>query len=541
MTSQKSSLRGMALLNDGDVNHGTGFTVEERKTLGLEGLIPPHVETLDRQMERSLHHIELKPDDLERYIYLNSLVDRNETLFYKVLRSDPARFVPIIYAPTLARACKLFSHIYRRPRGMYITLDMKGRIAEVLRNWPESDVRTICVTTGGRILGLGDIGVNGMGIPIGKLQLYTVCGSVPPRSLLPIQLDIGTTNAALRADPLYLGARREPPPIEELDEFVEEFVQAVQEVFPGCCLHFEDWKGTDALRYLARYRDRVLCYNDDIQGTAAVTLAGLVTALRVKKEKLSEQRYLFLGAGSSGLGTADMLVSAMKLEGLTDEQACERITLMDVEGLLETSRTDLLPEQKRFAKDAAPTKDLLATIKNTRPTVLIGVSTCGGAFNQAVIKEMATLNERPIIFSLSLPEINAECTAEEAYTWSEGRALFAGGIQFPNVEIDGKVFYPGQANNFYIFPGLGLAVYATHPEIITDELIIEAAKALTDQVDEIALERGRLFPPQTDIIDVSMTSAVRLAEFIFDRGMARVDRPDDIRAWIEKQAYDPHY
>ncbi|NHN89353.1 NAD-dependent malic enzyme [Acetobacter conturbans] len=541
MTSSKTSLRGMALLNDGEVNHGTGFSLEQRRELGLEGLIPPHVETLDRQVERSLHHIEIKPDDLERYIYLNSLVDRNETLFYKVLRSDPARFVPIIYAPTLARACKLFSHIYRRPRGMYITLDMKGRVAEVLRNWPEEDVRTICVTTGGRILGLGDIGVNGMGIPIGKLQLYTVCGSVPPHSLLPIQLDIGTTNAALRADPLYLGLRREPPPLEELDEFVEEFVQAVQEVFPGCCLHFEDWKGTDALRYLAKYRDRVLCYNDDIQGTGAVTLAGLITALRTKKEKLSDQTYLFLGAGSSGLGTAEILVSAMKIEGLSDQEACDRITLMDVNGLLETSRTDLLSEQKRFAKTAAPTKDLLATIKRVKPTVLLGVSTCGGAFNETVIREMAALNERPIIFSLSLPQTNAECTAEQAYKWSDGRALFAGGIQFPNTELDGKTFYPGQANNFYIFPGLGLAVYATRPHLITDELIIESAKALADQVDEVALERGRLFPPQTDIIDVSMTSAVRLAEFIFDKGMGQVDRPKDIRAWIESIAYEPHY
>ena len=541
MTSSKSSLRGMALLNDGEANHGTAFTEEERRRLGLEGLLPSRVETLERQVERTLHHIEIKPDDLERYIYLNSLVDRNEILFYKVLRSDPAHFVPIVYAPTLARACKVFSHIYRRPRGMYITLDMKGRIADVLRNWPEEDVRTICVTTGGRILGLGDIGVNGMGIPIGKLQLYTVCGSVPPRSLLPIQLDIGTTNAALRADPLYLGMRREPPAQAELDEFVDEFVQAVQEVFPGCCLHFEDWKGTDALRYLARYRDTTLCYNDDIQGTAAVTLAGLFSALRVKKEKISDQTYLFLGAGSSGLGIADILIAAMKLEGLTEQQAVARITMMDVNGLLETSRTDLIPEQERFTKQAEPSTDLLAVIRGVKPTVLIGASTAGGAFSEAVIREMATLNKRPIIFALSLPEANAECTAEQAYRWSNGRALFAAGIQFPNTEVEGKTFFPGQANNFYIFPGLGLAVYATRPKLVTDELIIEAALALADQIDVVTLERGRLYPPQTDIIDVSLTSSVRLAEFIFDKGMASVERPEDIRAWIESLAYDPHY
>lgn len=540
MTSSQSP-RGMALLNDGATNHGTGFTHEERQELGLEGLLPPRVETLDSQVERCFRHIDAKPDDLERYIYLNSLVDRNETLFYRLLRSDPARFVPIVYAPTLARACQIFSHIYRRPRGMYITLDMKGRIADVLRNWPEPDVRTICVTTGGRILGLGDIGVNGMGIPIGKLQLYTVCGSVPPHSLLPIQLDIGTSNAALRADPLYLGARHEPPPTAELDAFVEEFVQAIQEVFPGCCLHFEDWKGTDALRYLAKYREKVLCYNDDIQGTAAVTLAGLISALRVKQEKLSDQRYLFLGAGSSGIGTADMLVSAMKLEGLSDAEARERITLMDIDGLLETSRTDLQPEQRRFARDAAPSRDLLATIRHTKPTVLIGVSTSGGAFDEAVIREMAALNRRPIIFSLSLPQANAECTAEQAYEWSDGRALFAGCIQFPDVRMGEKTFYPGQANNFYIFPGLGLALYATRPALVTDELIIESARALADQMDDVSLERGRLFPPQPDIIDVSMTSAVRLAEFIFSRDLASVSRPADIRAWIESLAYAPHY
>ncbi|MBB3882543.1 NAD-dependent malic enzyme [Acetobacter oeni] len=541
MSSQKPSLRGMALLNDAELNHGTAFSEEERKAYGLEGLLPPGVETLERQMERIFRHLEAKPNDLERYIYLNSLVDRNETLFYKVLRSDPATFVPVIYAPTLAQACKMFSHLYRRPRGMYITLEMKGRIAEVLRNWPEKDVRTICVTTGGRILGLGDIGVNGMGIPIGKLQLYTVCGSVPPCSLLPVQLDIGTTNAALRADPLYLGLRHEPPSVEELDAFVEEFVTAVQEVFPGCCLHFEDWKGTDALRYLAKYRDRVLCYNDDIQGTAAVTLAGLITALKVKNEKLSEQRFVFLGAGSSGLGISDLLVTAMKTEGLSEEEACARITLLDVNGLIEPSRTDLSEEQKRFAHPAEPSTDLLKTIRRVNASVLVGVSTSGEAFNQAVIEEMARLNERPVIFSLSLPLTNAECTAEQAYQWSDGRALFAGGQQFPNVELNGRTFYPGQANNFYIFSALGLAIYATRPKIVTDELIIEAAHALADQVDAVALERGRLFPPQAHIIEVAVTSAVRLAEFIFDHGMSGVERPEDIRAWIETLTYNPDY
>ncbi|MDN6041032.1 NAD-dependent malic enzyme [Acetobacter orientalis] len=533
--------RGLSLLNDARLNKGTAFTAEERRQYGLEGLLPTHVESPERQVERVQRHLDTKPNDLERYIYLSGLRDQNETLFFRVLMSNPAKFVPIVYAPTLATVCKQFSHIYRRPRGMYISLEMKGRIAEVLRNWPVEDVRVICVTTGGRILGLGDIGVNGMGIPIGKLHLYTACGAVPPEVLLPIQLDIGTTNSALRADPLYLGLRREPPTEAVLDAFVQEFIEAVQTVFPRCVIHFEDWKGTDALRYLAHYKDQIRCYNDDIQGTAAVTLAGLISALKIKGESLKEQRILFLGAGSSGLGTADMLVSAFKLEGLSEEDAIARIMLMDVNGLLETSRTDLSPSQQRYAKTLPASRDLLSMVKTFKPTVLVGVSTAGGAFTQEVVEAMSELNERPVIFALSLPEKNSECTAEQAYQWSDGRALFAAGIQFPEVELNGKTFYPGQANNFYIFPALGLAVYATCPDIITDEMVIEAAKALADQVSPIFQERGRLFPPQSDILEVSITSATRIAEYIFDKGAATVERPQDIRAWIESLTYSPRY
>ncbi|MFT9408354.1 NAD-dependent malic enzyme [Acetobacter fabarum] len=535
------TLRGTALLNNALLNKGTAFTEAERREYGLEGLLPTQVETLDRQVERIHRHLEAKPSNLERYIYLSGLRDQNQTLFYRVLMSNPAQFVPIVYAPTLAAVCQQFSHIYRRPRGMYISLDMRGRIRDVLRNWPTDNVRFLCVTTGGRILGLGDIGVNGMGIPIGKLDLYTACGAVPPEVLLPVQLDIGTTNSALRADPLYLGLRREPPPLEELDGFVEEFVSAVKEVFPNCCLHFEDWKGTDALHYLDKYRNTALCYNDDIQGTAAVTLAGLITALKIKNETLAQQRFLFLGAGSSGLGTADMLISALKQEGISEQEAIERITLMDVNGLLETSRTDLSPQQKRYAKAMPPSRDLLATIKAIKPTVLIGVSTSGGAFTQEVVETMSALNERPIIFPLSLPQKNAECTAEQAYEWSQGQALFAAGLQFPEVEMNGRTFYPGQANNFYIFPALGLAVYATCPKHITDDMVIETARALADQVDPASRERGRLFPPQSDILEVSVTSAARIAEFIFDQGAATVERPKDIRAWIESLTYSPRY
>jgi malate dehydrogenase (oxaloacetate-decarboxylating)(NADP+) len=325
-------LKGIALLNNQDRNHDTAFAPAERRAYGIEGLLPHAYETLERQTERVLRHLEAKTSDLERYIYLISLVDRNETLFYHTVMSDPARFIPILYDPTVADACEAFGHIYRRPRGMYITREMKGRIAEVLRNWPEPDVRFICVSTGGRILGLGDIGANGMGIPIGKLQLYTACAAVPPQYMLPVLLDIGTTNAILRADPLYLGIREVPPPQQELDELVDEFVNAVQTLFPECCIHFEDWKGTDAVRYLARYKDKVLCYNDDIQGTAAVALAGVMAALKITGTPITTQRVLFLGAGSAGTGIAGLIVSAMKMAGLSDAEARSRIALFDTMG-----------------------------------------------------------------------------------------------------------------------------------------------------------------------------------------------------------------
>jgi malate dehydrogenase (oxaloacetate-decarboxylating)(NADP+) len=455
--------------------------------------------------------------------------------------SDPARFIPILYDPTVADACLTFGHIYRRARGMYVTREMKGRIAEVLRNWPEQDVRFICVSTGGRILGLGDIGANGMGIPIGKLQLYTACAAVPPRCLLPVLLDIGTTNDTLRADPLYLGLREKPPSDQELDALVEEFVQAVQQVFPGCCIHFEDWKGTDAIRMLDRYKDKVLCYNDDIQGTASVALAGLTTALQIIDAPLTEQRVLFLGAGSAGIGIGNMIVAAMQMKGLSQEAARKRVSMFDINGLLEPSRADLSEAQKVYAHKAAPSKDLVKTIETLKPTVLIGVSTKGGAFNQRVVEAMSRLNERPIIFALSNPTDKAECSAEQAYTWSNGKALFAAGVQFPDVTLNGKTFHPGQANNFYIFPAVGLATYAARPRRLTDECFIAAAEASADQIGPDLRARGMLFPGQADILETEVTTATRVAEFMFDQGLAQVERPRDIRGWIEGQLYVPQY
>jgi malate dehydrogenase (oxaloacetate-decarboxylating)(NADP+) len=535
------SLSHQELLNDPVRSKGTAFTLEERRKYGLEGLLPFSVDTLDRQVERVMGHLDAKPTDLERYIYLIGLSDRNETLFYRTVMSDPARFVPILYDPTVAEACLAFGHIYRRTRGMYITRDMKGRIAEVLGNWPSRDVRFICVSTGGRILGLGDIGANGMGIPIGKLQLYTACAAVPPDCLLPVLFDIGTTNEVLRADPLYLGMREAPPSETELDELVEEFVQAVQKVFPGCCIHFEDWKGTDAIRLLNRYRDKVLCYNDDIQGTASVTLAGLTTALQIIGAPLTDQRILFLGAGSAGIGIANLIAAAMQGKGLSQEEARSRISMFDIDGLLEPSRTDLLEAQKVYAHKAKPSKDLVKTIETLKPTVLVGVSTKGGAFTQRVIEAMSRLNERPIIFALSNPTDKAECSAQQAYAWSNGKALYAAGVQFPDVTVNGQTLHPGQANNFYIFPAIGLATYVARPRRLTDACFIAAAEASADQVGPSLRVRGMLFPSQADILETEITTATRVAEFMFDKGLAQVERPRDIRTWIEGQLYQPRY
>lgn len=536
-----ASLSGAALLHDPARNKGSAFSRDERRKLGLEGLLPHTVESLDRQVERVMSHLDSLTDDLARYVYLIDLEARNETVFYRTIMSDPKRFIPILYDPTVADACLEFGNLYRRARGMYITRDMKGRIADVLRNWPERDVRFICVSTGGRILGLGDIGANGMGIPIGKLQLYTACAAVPPSCLLPVLFDIGTANEHLRADPFYMGTREVPLTEAELDALTEEFIQAVQEVFPGCCVHFEDWKGVDAIRMLERYRDRVLCYNDDIQGTAAVALAGIAAGLNQVGGRLADQRILFLGAGSAGIGISKLIAAELQTKGMSADEARKRIRLFDVNGLIESSRKDLTAAQKPWAQDEKPSKDFLEVIERFKPTVLIGVSTKAGAFTKEVIEAMARMNERPIIFALSNPTTKAECTAEQAYSWSQGRALFAAGVQFPEFTMNGRQYRPGQANNFYIYPAIGLATYACRPTRLTDECFIVAAHATADQVGPSLQAKGMLFPSQDHILETEITTAARIAEHMFDAGLAQVPRPREVRAWIEGLLYRPAY
>ena len=533
--------RGMDLLHDAEINKSTAFTEAEREALGLTGLVPSEVDTEEIQIRRVMQHLGAKTTDLERYIYLIGLLDTDETLFYKVVMSDPARFLPIVYDPTVGEACLKFGHIFRRSRGMYLSVKHKGRIKNVLRNWPGKDVRVICVSSGGRILGLGDLGANGMGIPIGKLQLYTACAAVPPRVLLPIHIDCGTTNQSLIHDPLYLGLRQPRVPTAELDSFVDEFVAAVQEVFPGCCIHFEDWAGVDAVRLLALYRDRVCCYNDDIQGTAGVALAGLLSALRVTGGKLSDQRILFLGAGSAGIGIANLIASAMTLEGLTEDQVRSRVSLFDIKGLLESKRTDLFDFQKPYAHPHAPSGDFVAVIESLKPTAIIGVSTQGKAFTQQVVEAMSRINKRPIIFALSNPTDHAECTAQEAYRWSQGQALYASGVPFSSVRFGNKTLIPGQGNNLYIFPAVGLAIYATKPRRITDEMFIAAARGVAEQVTVAELDAGLLYPPQTDILKTEIATALKVCEVIFARGLAGVEKPGNLQAFLESQLYKPDY
>jgi malate dehydrogenase (oxaloacetate-decarboxylating)(NADP+) len=537
----KTNLRGQELLFNPHLSKSTAFTEKEREALGLVGLLPEVVETEELQIRRVMQQLGHKNTDLDRYVYLVNLLDHDETLFYKVLMSDPARFLPIVYDPTIAEACLKFGHIYRGPRGMYLSMKRRGRVKDVLRNWPEKDVRVICVTDGGRILGLGDIGANGMGIPIGKLQLYTATAAVPPQALLPIFLDAGTNNDEALRDPLYLGLRQTRPRTEELYQFVDEFVNAVQEVFPLCCIHFEDWTGVDAVHLLQRYRDKVSCYNDDIQGTASVTVAGLINAVRLKGTKLSDEKVMFLGAGSAGIGIADLIASAMRGEGLSEEQARARIALFDVKGLIEASRKDLEDFQRPYAHQLQPTKDFVAAIDAFKPTAIIGVSTVGKAFNRNVVEAMARINQRPIIFALSNPTDHAECTPTEAYGWTQGRAIYAAGVQFPPVRIDGSTLIPSQANNVYIFPAMGMAIYATQAKRVTDEMFIVAARAVADQVTKQQLEEGMLYPPQANLLEVELATAAKIAELIFARGLARVDKPADVSAFIRKHAYEPKY
>jgi malate dehydrogenase (oxaloacetate-decarboxylating)(NADP+) len=534
-------LTGYDLLRNPRLNKGTAFTEEERRAWGLEGLLPPAVTTMALQVARRHSELAALDDDLQKYLVLSDLQARNETLYYAVLMSDPATYMPLVYTPTVGEACQKFGHIFREARGMYLPIIARGRLEELLSNWPEKDVRFIVVTDGERILGLGDLGAGGMGIPIGKLALYTACAGVPPQYCLPIVLDVGTNNQVLLDDPLYLGLRQYRVRGDEYLAFVDEFVAAVQRLYPKCCIQWEDFANLNAVPILARYGDRICTFNDDIQGTAGIALAGIFGALRLTGQKLAEQRFLFLGAGSAATGIAELISLAMVREGVELAAARRRNALFDINGLVVTARADLADFQKPFAQDHSPVATFVEAVEALRPTGIIGVCTVPKLFTREVIEAMAKINERPIIFPYSNPTSRSECTAEEAYRWSGGRAVFASGSPFPPVEIAGQRFVPGQGNNVYIFPAMGMAVFATEATRVTEHMFIVAAQAVAEQVTEENLAMGLIYPPQSRIIEASLHVAERIAAYIFDHGLARVRRPDDVGALIRARVYRPVY
>jgi malate dehydrogenase (oxaloacetate-decarboxylating)(NADP+) len=532
---------GVALLRDPALNKGTAFSEEERDALGLRGLLPPRVYTIDTQVEKVIWNLKKKPTDLERFIFLTSLQDRNKTLFYRVLLDNIEDLMPIVYTPTVGLACQEYGHIFRRPRGIFITANDKGHIADLLRNWPYKDIRVIVVTDGERILGLGDLGADGMGIPVGKLALYTACGGIAPSLTLPITIDVGTENQELLNDPLYIGLRQRRLRGEPFDDLIEEFVIAVQQVFPGAMIQFEDFGNVNAFRLLEKYRNEVCCFNDDIQGTAAVTLAGLYSAMRITGGNLKDHTFLLLGAGEAGIGMGNLIVSAMVDEGLSEEEARLRCWYVDSKGLVVKSRTDLTGYKRQYAHDHPPVTTFLEAVKALRPTAIIGVSGQPKKFTQEVLTAMAGFNERPIVFSLSNPTSKCECTAEEAYTWTDGRAIFASGSPFSQIIFKGRKLVPAQGNNVYIFPGVGLGVIASWARHVTDEMFLVAARILAQEVSETDLRIGRVYPPLPRIREVSIAIAVAVADVAYKRGLATKPRPEDLSGYIETLIYEPEY
>ena len=532
---------GTDLLHEPTLNKGTAFTYEERKKLGLLGLLPPRVSTMDQQVLRLINNVRRQANELQKYVEMIALLDRNETLFYRAVQDYIDELMPIIYTPTVGAACQMYAHIFRRSRGLFITKHEKGSIKQVLQNWPHQDVRVIVVTDGERILGLGDLGASGMGIPVGKLSLYTACAGIHPNQTLPITLDVGTNNEKLLNDPLYLGTAEKRITGKEYDAFVKEFVDAVQEVFPKALLQFEDFANHNAFRLLETYRDKICTFNDDIQGTASVTLAGLFSTTRITKMALKDMKILFHGAGEAAIGIADLIVTAMAAEGVKKEDAMKKCWFVDSKALVESTRKDLQDHKKPYAHQHAPVATLAEAVKVLKPTAIIGVSGMAKQFTKEIVEDMSKFNKQPVIFALSNPTSKSECSAEEAYTWSDGRALFASGSPFPACTYKGKTYVSGQSNNAYIFPGVGLGVVACGAKRVTEEMFSEAARVLGSLVTQGDLDTGCLFPPLTKIREVSAHIAVAVMEVAYKRGLATTPRPKDMLAHAKAAQYQPVY
>ena len=532
---------GLEILRDPMLNKGTAFSLEEREALGLRGLLPPRTFSLEDQEKRVLENYNRKETDIEKYIFMMSLQDRNETLFYRLVINNIVEMMPIIYTPTVGQGCQEYGHIWRRARGLYITAEDKGNMAKVLKNWPQKEVGIIVVTDGERILGLGDLGAHGMGIPVGKLSLYTACAGVHPSLCLPITIDVGTNNEEFLNDPLYLGLLQRRPRGEEYDELIDEFVSAAQEVFPTAVLQFEDFSNLNAFRLLRKYRDKVCAFNDDIQGTAGVILAGLISAERITGNKITDEIILFFGAGEAGIGIGDLIVSTMVRQGLSKEEAMKRCWFVDSKGLVVKSRDNLQEHKLPYAHDHEFLPDLLSAVEALKPTALMGVSGQPQTFTQPIVETMARFNEQPIVFALSNPTSKAECTAEQAYSWTGGKAIFASGSPFNPVTLNGKTYVPGQGNNSYVFPGVGLGAIVCGARHVTDEMFYAAANALANEVAEEDLASGCVYPPLTKIRDVSAKIAEKVARVAYDRGLATRPEPEDLLQYARSQQFVPEY
>ena len=545
MTNSKSThdhgvIHGHELLHNSATNKSTAFSLEEREKFGLRGLLPFSVSNQDTHQKRALGNMRRKAYDIEKYIFLSGLQDRNEKLFYRMVIENIEEIMPLIYTPTVGQACKEFAHIFRRAQGFYITPDDKGDIRKILGNWHEDDVKVIVVTDGQRILGLGDLGANGMGIPIGKLALYTACAGIHPHQCLPVMLDVGTNNEELLNDPLYMGYPHKRLEGQDYLDLVDEFVSALQDKYPESLLQFEDFLTPNAYKLLDTYKDKILCFNDDIQGTAAVALSGVLASNRVTGHKFSDLRIMFLGAGSAATGIGDLLLAAFLEQGLSHDEAVKRLWFVDQHGIIVKSRDDLMSHNIPYAHDYEQLS-FVDAIKAIKPHILIGATGAPGTFTQEVIETMSAINERPAIFALSNPTSRAECTAEQAYEWSGGRALFTSGSPFDAVEMGGKTHQPGQGNNAYVFPGIGLGAIACQAKHINDAMFLAAADALAHQVSQANLNAGTLYPPLSDIREVSLNIAVAVAEKAYETGLAGLKRPADLKAHIESLMYQPDY
>ena len=534
------SKRGISLLRDPLLNKGTGFSQKERDALGLRGLLPATQLTIQAQAERVLTNLRRLPNDLDKYVALNALHDRNETLFFRVVCDNIDEIQPLIYTPTVGLACQKFGNIFQRPRGLFISANDRGRIARLLKNWPYP-AKLIVVTDGERILGLGDLGANGMGIPVGKLSLYSACAGVNPEVCLPVMLDVGTNNEQLLKDPYYVGLRRKRLTGKAYYDFIDEFITAARKAFPSVLIQFEDFANHSAFQLLDKYRTQYCVFNDDIQGTAAVALAGLFSALRIKGGKLSEERLLFLGAGEAATGIADLVVTAMMAEGLSEAEARKRIWLVDSRGLVVKDREGLNKHKLPYAHEHAPIGDFLSAIKTLKPTAIIGVAAVGGTFTLEVLRTMAEINEQPIVFALSNPTSKAECSAEEAYRRTDGRALFACGSPYDPVTLNGKTFVPRQGNNSYIFPGVGLGAIACGATLVTDEMFMAAARTLAGLVTDDDLKQGSLYPALPRIREVSVQIAAAVARVAYRCSLAAQQKPKNLLARIKGQVYDARY